>query len=436
MQLQRRRVLALGAATALGGCSLFQGDDEVKIEGTRKPVLLLEDSLQPDPTLSEVKVQLPPAVTNPSWPQLGGNAAHNPGHLAASGSFNQVWSADIGDGGRLLSGPIVADGRVYTIDADNTVSAFAVNDGKQVWEYEPEDIEENDRLLGGALAWDGGRLHVALTVGWVVTLDAAGGKEIWRAALGAPIRAAPTVIEGKLLVATADNQLVALDSATGQALWRHAGAFEQAGILGGAAPAADQGIAVVAYSSGDVYALELASGTPLWNDAILRPRRTVAIGSINDISGDPVIDGDRVIVAGAGGETVAFDLRRGDRVWNVEVASNQTPWTASEVVYVLSERNELVCLLQQGGRVRWVTALEVVADPEDQTSERVLWSGPVLVGERLLLASSQGQIVSVSPYTGEIMGRQEADGPITTPIAVAEGSVYFLTDKGDLLAYR
>ena len=45
---------------------------------------------------------------------------------------------------------------------------------------------------------------------------------------------------------------------------------------------------------------------------MLRPRRTLAIGAIADIVGDPVIDGGRVIVAGASGEMAAFDLARGD----------------------------------------------------------------------------------------------------------------------------
>ena len=44
---------------------------------------------------------------------------------------------------------------------------------------------------------------------------------------------------------------------------------------------------------------------------------TTAIGSITDIVGDPVIDRDRVIVAGNGGEMAAFDTLRGQRVWDV-----------------------------------------------------------------------------------------------------------------------
>ena len=153
-----------------------------------------------------------------------------------------------------------------------------------------------------------------------------------------------------MLVLAADNQLFALDAGTGAVQWRHAGVFEQAGILGGASPAATSGLVVAAYSSGEVFGLELASGRPLWSDTVLRPRRTLAINTISDIIGDPVIDRDIVVVAGISGEMVALDVSRGERIWSTNVTSTQMPWVAGEVVYLLTERNELVCLLRNTGR--------------------------------------------------------------------------------------
>jgi outer membrane protein assembly factor BamB len=243
-------------------------------------------------------------------------------------------------------------------------------------------------------------------------------------------------VDGQVLVPTADSQLLALDGATGEVRWRHSGAFEQTGILGGASPAAAEGMAIVAYASGEVVALSLAGGQPLWTETVLRPRRTLAIGAITDIVGDPVVDGDRVVVAGASGEMAAFDLVTGGRAWTAEVTSTQTPWVAGGFIYLLTERTELVCMLRQGGRVRWVSPLGELADPDSPDSARVRWTGPVLVGDRLLLASSEAEVVSVSPYTGEVLGRVALDGPVSLPPVVADGTVYLLTDRGDLLAYR
>jgi outer membrane protein assembly factor BamB len=66
----------------------------------------------------------------------------------------------------------------------------------------------------------------------------------------------------------------------------------------------------------------------------------------------------------------------------------------------------------------------------------VRWSGPVLAGERLLLASDQGEVASVSPYDGRVLGKARLRGPVTLPPVVADGTVYLLTDGGELLAYR
>ena len=68
-------------------------------------------------------------------------------------------------------------------------------------------------------------------------------------------------------------------------------------------------------------------------------------------------------------------------------------------------------MLRQGGRIRWVSPLAELVDPDDPDSRRIRWAGPVLVSDRLLLASSEGEVVSVSPYTGEVLGKASARRP-------------------------
>jgi outer membrane protein assembly factor BamB len=439
----RSRALAVGAALLLAGCgegSWFGENAPPPLPGERKSVLLIEDQLRADPRLAELNVTLPPPTRNADWPQAGGSPTRAMQHLDAADALEVAWRADVGAGAggrsRLLAGPVVAGSTVYAVDADGTVTAVDAANGRARWQFSAEDVEEVDRLAGGAAAFDDGRLFVAAGNGMVYALDAGGGGEIWRRHIKAPIRSAPTAVIGRVLVPTADGQLFALDAATGDVLWQHAGLFEQAGILGGASPAVAGGIVVAAYASGEVVALSLESGQQLWTDTVLRPRRTLAIGSIADIVGDPVIAGDRVFVASASGEMAAFDLERGVREWTADVTSTQTPWVAGNFIYVLTERNELVCLVDQGGYIRWVTQLPDLVDPEDADSHRIRWIGPILVSDRLLLASSEGEVMSVSPLTGEVLGSGEVGGGVTVPPAVADGTVYFLTDAASLVAFR
>ena len=436
-----RAAAALLALSALAGCETWLGgQEEPPLPGERQSVLLLDERIVADPRIAELSVTLPAPQRNAGWPQAGGNAAHAMQHLELGDGIRQRWRADIGAGSsgaaRILTPPIVAEGKVYTVDAEGTISAFAADDGDLLWRHEPEGIEDSDRLRGGGIAFEAGWLFATTGSGVVIGLNASSGAEIWRRSLLAPIRSAPTVIGGRLLVTTSNNQLVALDASSGDIFWQHAGLFEQAAILGGASPAADNGIAVAAYSSGEVFAFTLEGGQEVWSDAVLRPRRTLAIGAINDITGAPVIDGDRVTVAGNGGELVAFDRASGARRFDVNITSRNMPWVAGDFLYVLTDRNEVVCLLRSGGRARWVSPLERLVDPDDPVSRRIYWAGPVLAGDRLILAGSTGEAVTVSPYNGEILGRIDLPGPVSLSPVVADGTLYLLTDDGDLLAYR
>ena len=104
---------------------------------------------------------LPPPVANASWTEPGGNPANSPGHLAFGGSASKAWSADIGTGsswrGRLSAVPLVADGKVFTLDAAGTVSAFSATGGARAWSTRitPES-EKSAEGFGGGLAMDAG----------------------------------------------------------------------------------------------------------------------------------------------------------------------------------------------------------------------------------------------------------------------------------------
>lgn len=428
----------------MAGCeagSWLGGDDPTPpLPGEREPVMLLEPRVAADPSLADLMIRLPAPHTNPDWPQAGGLSNHAMHHLAVGDDLDVVWRTDVGAGpdagGRLLARPIAAAGKVFVVDAEGTVFAIEMDSGREVWRFEPEDIDDDDGFLGGGLAYEGGWLFVTLSSGEVLGLDADDGTEVWRQELLLPLRAAPTVAGGLVLVLSADNQLYALDGVTGRPIWRHAGFVEAAGMLGGPSPAVDRGIVVVPHSSAEIYALRLDTGNQLWNDAVQRPRRTLALAEINDIDGAPVIADGHVYVAGVGGQMAAIELRRGLRAWDLDLASGETPWVVGDYVYVVSDRGEVLCIVRRNGRVRWVSPLPRLSDPDDPGSEPIVWSGPILVSDRLLLAGSDGRLVALSPYGGEVLGEIDLDAPVLLAPIVANRTVYVLTEEADLIALR
>jgi len=64
-----------------------------------------------------------------------------------------------------------------------------------------------------------------------------------------------------------------------------------------------------------------------------------------------------------------------------------------------------------------------------------VWAGPVLGGNRLIVLSSRGEAVSLSPYTGELVGQQTMSAGYLGPI-IADNALYLLSDDANLSAYR
>jgi outer membrane protein assembly factor BamB len=75
-------------------------------------------------------------------------------------------------------------------------------------------------------------------------------------------------------------------------------------------------------------------------------------------------------------------------------------------------------------------------EDEEEREDPIYWSGPVLAGDRLIVAGSNREVWSVSPYTGKLMGRIKAPGPVYIAPAVASETVFLLTEDAELVALR
>ena len=142
------------------------------------------------------------------------------------------------------------------------------------------------------------------------------------------MRAAPTVSGGRVFVLTFDNQTFALAASDGRTLWTHTGIQESTNLLGTASPAVSGGTVIIPYSSGEIYALQVENGREIWSDSLAALRRTDPLADIAQIRGLPVIDRGIVYVVSHAGRTVAFDLKRGSRIWEREFGGTETPWAA------------------------------------------------------------------------------------------------------------
>lgn len=437
-----RIAVVASLALALGGCNLFKPAKRgTPTLGERIPVLTYETRTEAEPELADLAVVLPPAEANADWAQPGGSASKVGGHLALPDTtLRPVWTASIGKGStgqrRLNAAPIVMDGKVFSMDTSGEVRAFNTADGALVWKAEIRiPKKKRDAAFGGGVSGSDGRVFATTGYGIVVAFDAPTGKELWRRALTTPLRGAPAIAGSRVFVLSQDNQLHAMSADKGDLLWTVTGTVEVAGLLGAAAPAIALDTVVVGFSSGELNALRAENGRSVWQDQLARTGRATAMAALSDIDASPVIDRGRVFAIGHGGRTVAIELATGQRVWERNFAGTSTPWIAGEFIYITTVEGEVVCLTRTDGKVRWVTRLPRWGNVKKK-EKPIRWSGPVLASEKLIVTGSNGRMTALNPYDGKELPRIKLDGAAFLPPVVAGNTLYILTDKGELSAWR
>lgn len=433
---------ALLAPFALGGCSLVDswfGEKKTILPGKREAVFVDRRGLILDQDAP--KVVLPPAVRNAAWPQAGGNPAHFMGHLEGGDQLKEAWRADIGEGGGyrkiIMAQPVVLNGTVFTMDSDAVVSAFALTNGQRLWRVDtkPKDADDSTNV-GGGLGADGTTLYAVNGLSSVVALDVASGKEKWRHDLGVPARSAPMIADGRIFVTTIDDRLFAFAAADGHQLWVHQAAEPVTSMLGQPAAAYYRGLVVAGFGSGELACMRADSGTVVWTDSLGSSQGRASVADFLSIRGLPVIANGLVYAISMGGLLVCNDVPTGRRVWDRQVAGEDAITIAGNWMFVISAQQELAAININDGRIAWITQLPRWEDP-DKRKHTLTWYGPLLVGDRLIVTGISEDALSVSPYTGEILGHiqlSEAAAP-SVPV-VADGTVLIITNDGRLSALR
>jgi outer membrane protein assembly factor BamB len=384
-------------------------------------------------------VILPPAESNPEWPQSGGTATKSIGHLTLAAVPTRVWTASIPGNSkvrRLAAAPVIGGGMLYVVDTAGTIEALDAATGARRWSH-PLDVAKDMRAanFGGGATFADGKVYATSGAGDVVALNAADGSEIWRVKPGGPLRGSPTVAFNAVYVMSQDNEIYARSVTDGKQVWQDAASGGSQGVYGVASPAAGQGTVIAGYSSGELVAYRYENGRNLWSDALSRTSISTEVGALTDVDADPIIDSGRVYALGQGGRMAAYELVTGQRIWELSLAGISTPAIAGEWIFTLTDDARLLAIARATGRVKWVTQLDRWRNPKNKSGP-IFWTGPVLANNRLWVASSRGDVQSVDVATGQAAPFTRLDSSMSLGPVLANNTLYFLQDNGRISAWR
>ena len=159
------------------------------------------------------------------------------------------------------------------------------------------------------------------------------------------------------------------------------------------------------------------------------------LGAFPDIQALPVVDQGNVYGISFGGRMMAFDEMTGTRVWQRDINGADTPWLAGNYMFLLSSSSELVALSRDTGAISWAKPLTSYLKLSDDAPKSV-WNGPVLAGGRLIITAPDGSVLEIDPNTGDLLRRFGAGSTVVVAPVVAQGTLFLLTQNGQLKAYQ
>lgn len=424
----------------LSACSVpdwFTGAEPVvkRAPGERVDVVPSTTGLTADALVAEVPVEVPEQTNLDAWRSM--NEAMLTAHIGLTGVTREQ-SASVGNGNHfsrsVVSAPVVAGGMVFAMDSAGVVSAHEEQDIRSVKWRNHDTVDDNEYdALGGGVAYADGVVYATTGRGFLRAIDAVNGTLKWSVAVGAPVRGAPASASGTVVVLTADNQTLAYDASTGSPKWEQRGIREVAGYFSTTAPVISEDIVVSVYSSGEVFAMRLDTGSVLWSDTLAPGARTKASAVFSGIDADPIVQEGVVVVTSASGVMQASALLNGRPLWQAKIGAHATPWSAGNVLFVLSDTNDIAAVFKRDGSIRWATSLAVIdARKKDRTPPLY---GPILSANAVLVVDGEGNLTSFKPTTGERIGSYElASGIVTAPV-IANGAMYVMTKGAKLYRY-
>jgi outer membrane protein assembly factor BamB len=337
----------------------------------------------------------------------------------------------------MSAAPVVADGRVFTMDSQAKVQATGL-DGAVLWVSDlTATFDRGGGISGGGIAFGEGALYAATGYGELVAISPETGAVIWRQRLDSPVTGAPLVDGGVVYAVGRDGSGWAVNADTGRVMWTVAGPVGITGMVGAAGPTTSDTLVLFPFASGGLTAALKKSGVQVWQAPVTGQRVGRAYGGVTDITGDAVVQGGQTFVGTASGRTAALDTSSGERIWTASEGALNPPLVVGGSVFVVNDENRLVRLDAATGAEIWAVDMPYFTKAKAKKRKAIVPQfGPVLAGGRLVVAGGDGTLRLFDPVDGTLVGEADVPGGAAGAPALAGGVLYVVSANGQLHAFR
>jgi outer membrane assembly lipoprotein YfgL len=314
---------------------------------------------------------------------------------------------------------IAAAGNNFVIGALNgaLVSVDAAT-GKENWR-----ADAGGRLSTG-VGTDGRFTAVVTRDGDLVTLD--GGKISWRQHLDSPIVTAPFVAGERVFVLGVDRSVQAFDALDGKKLWVYARAgdaltLSQAGVL-----TAWQDTLLFGLGA-RLTALDPLKGTVRWEVPVAAPRGTNEVERLADLVGPAARVGSVYCLRAFQNGIGCIDAERVTALWSINMGGSQALGADQDYVFAADGSDRLSARRRSNGESVWLS---------DKFQNRKL-SGMLSIGKVLVFGDLDGYVHFLDRATGVPLLRLPTNGSQVVGTPVRAGNTLAVTTRdGSVYAFR
>lgn len=328
--------------------------------------------------------------------------------LPGGGTVRQLWSAQAGNAERFVFEPALAAGSVYAAGRNGTVIRLDAASGREIWRASA------DMPLSAGVGSDGRTVAVASEEGVVAALDAETGKLRWKARVSSEVLAAPAVGGGLVVVRSLDNRVFAFDVDDGKRRWVYQRPAASLVVRVPSGVVLDADSAYAGFRGGKLAAIALSNGGQRWEATVALPKGTTELERVTDVVGEPTLAGREVCAAAYQGKVACFEAASGRPLWSRDVSSLTGVSIDPRYAFVADESGALQALDRSSGRSVW---------KQDKLAHRSL-TLPVPVGDVVAVADFEGYVHFLARETGAFTARYATRGgavraaPLRLPFGV------------------